>query len=229
MGADGRNRSIRSLWRLGALTALVVLAACDAPTVPDEGFAYDPRLPGGLLYHWPIGATISVYVDETNAPADADLRSAVLAGFKQWQSVPRYRDFELRVVNDPAKANVIIHHRDAPFLVETSACMYPDFGGDGVTFFCPTEAGGELERLPLLTGGPGRVTMDVRVDRSRVETYTAFAALVSHEIGHVLGIGSHSPNADDLMHGGVIRATAPSERDAQTLRWVLRQRPTLRP
>ena len=208
---------------------VVSVSACDAPTVASEGFAYDPRLPGGQLYHWPIGAAISVFVDETNAPADADLRSAVLAAFEQWESVPRYRDFELRLVDDPATADVIIHHRDAPVLVETSACTYPEAGAGGVTFFCPTEAGDALERLPLLSGGPGRVTMDVRVDRSRVMSYPAFAALVSHEIGHVLGIGSHSPDAQDLMYGGVIQVTAPSERDAQTLRWVLRQRPTLRP
>ena len=212
-----------------SFVAVLLLSACDAPTAATESAAWDPRLPGGLLYHWPIGATISVYVDPSSEPADAYLRSAVLAAFEQWEGVSHYRDFTLRLVDNAAVANVIVHHRDAPLLVATGGCSYPETGSGGVTFFCPTTAGDALERLVLLAGGPGQVTMDVRVDRGRVATYAEFAALVSHEFGHVLGIGTHSPEATDLMFGGMVTSMAPSERDARTLRWVLRQPVDLRP
>lgn len=223
--------STAAFRRLGLLplVAALFLSACDAPTVATESEAWDPRLPGGFLYHWPAGATISVYVDPTNEPADADLRAAVLAAFEQWEAVSHYRDFALRLVDNASVANVIVHHRDAPLLVETGGCSYPETGAGGVTFFCPQAIGDGLERLTLLAGPPGQVTMDVRVDRARVASYDQFAALVSHEFGHVLGIGTHSPVTADLMFGGIITATAPTERDARTLRWVLRQRVNLLP
>lgn len=211
-----------------AVAASLALAGCDAPTVPEDTFAYDPRLGGQLVYHWPIGATISVFVDPAGAPADADLRAAVLDAFDAWEAVVYYRDFTFRLVEDPAEAQVIFHHRDAPFLVDVSACAYPGSGAGGVTFFCPTEDGREFDVLPLLTGGPGKVKMDVRLDRTRVSSAEQFRALVIHEMGHVVGIGAHSPDPNDLLYFN-IGPSAPSERDARTLRWVLRQPVDIRP
>ena len=213
---------------LAVIAASVVITACDAPTVPVETFAYDPRLPGGLIYHWPIGATISVFVDPAGAPPDADLRAAVLDAFAAWEGVVYYRDFQFRLVDDPADAQVIFHHRDAPFLVDVSACAYPGSGAGGITFFCPSEDGRELDVLPLLSGGPGRVKMDVRLDRTRVASAEQFRALVIHEMGHVVGIGAHSPDPNDLLYFN-IGPSVPSERDARTLRWVLRQPADIQP
>ena len=205
-----------------AVTASLARAGCAAPPVPEDSFAYDPRLGGQLVYHWPIGATISVFVDPAGAPADVDLRAAVLEAFDAWEAVVYYRDFTFRLVEDPAEAQVIFHHSDAPFLVDVSACAYPGSGAGGVTFFCPTEDGREFDVLPLLTGGPGNVKMDVRLDRTRVSSAEQFRALVIHEMGHVVGIGAHSPDPNDLLYFN-IGPSAPSERDARTLRWVLRQ------
>jgi predicted Zn-dependent protease len=66
--------------------------------------------------------------------------------------------------------------------------------------------------------------MDVTVDRSAAADAATFDAIVAHELGHVLGIGAHSPLADDLMFGAP-RRPDPSERDARTLRVLLRVAP----
>ena len=214
---------------LAILGLAIALASCDAPTIPEETFAYDPRLPGGLLFHWPIGSTISVFPDPTGWPGNIDHQAAVRDAFALWQQIIRYRDYTLRLVDDPANADVIIHHQDAPFLVDVSECIYPDAGATGVTFFCPSESFDSLQVLPLLAGGTGRVKMDVRIGSPMNVSQGNVQAYVAHELGHVLGIGSHSPESRDLMYVGELRVDAPSERDARTLRWVLRQPPDIRP
>lgn len=203
----------------------VALLACDAPTVPPEAPAYDPVSPAlGRSYRWPLGRTIGVYVDPTAAPDRSDLADATRRASEQWAQAIHYGEFTLRLVSSPAEADVIVHHADAPLLVSTGGCSYPGGGAGGVTFFCPALAGDSVETLPLLVGGPGRVKVDVRVDRGRVDSEHAFRALVAHELGHVVGIGAHSDDPADLMFGapGVL---APSARDARTLRYVLHQPP----
>ena len=216
----------RTLLCLAAAT----LVACDAPTVPEATFAYDPRLPGGLVYHWPAGSTISVFVDPVGWNQGFDPRASVLEAFRQWEEVALYRDFNLRVVDEPAEADVIVHHHEAPFLVDVSECTYTGGSGEALTFFCPNEARDALVVLPLLSGGPGKVKMDVRVaPMARYLPLDGMHRYVVHEIGHVLGIGSHSQDPSDVMYGGGVEVTKPSDRDARTLRWVLRQPVDVRP
>lgn len=220
---------VRHRW-LALVAASLVVTSCDSPTVPEQSFAFDPRLPGGLVYHWPVGATISVYVDPAAWPGGIDPEAAVLEAFRQWEEVAHYRDFTLRIADAAAQADVIVHHYQAPLLVDVSECIYPDGGGDGVTFFCPNEALDALEVLPLLSGGPGKVKMDVRVAAGpMLVSQEAIQRFVSHEIGHVLGIGAHSNDPADLMYAGGLTVGEPTERDARTLRWVLRQPVDVRP
>lgn len=219
---------VRHRW-LAVLAVSLVVTSCDSPTVPEQSFAFDPRLPGGLVYHWPVGATISVYVDPAEWPGGIDPEAAVLEAFRQWDEVAHYRDFSLRIADTPANADVIVHHYQAPFLVDVSECSYPDAGGSGVTFFCPNEALDALEVLPLLSGGAGRVKMDVRVGSPGSLTQGSVQPYVTHEMGHVLGIGAHSSEPTDLMYVGALTVSEPTERDARTLRWVLRQPVDVRP
>ena len=209
--------------------ALVVPAAtlalgCDAPTALREAEGYDPIAPGiGRNYHWPLGRSVAVYVDPTAEPSGTDLVDAVREGAARWNAAVYYREFTLRLASTPDAADVIVHHADAPLLVGTGGCDYPPVFAGGVTFFCPAVAGDSAETLPLLAGGaPGRVKMDVRVDRARVADDAAFRSLVAHELGHVVGIGAHSDRAEDLMFGAP-RAAAPSARDERTLRRLLHE------
>jgi hypothetical protein len=221
-----------------AIAAALAAAACDAPTVPERGPVpsydvwLDTSLAGGgtdsILYHWPSGHVLSLYVDPTNAPQDSDLAALVTAGMRQWVDATFYRDVRFRLTSDPADADVIVHHASAPFLVDFAGCTYP-LPQPGTTFFCAAASGDSMQTFPLLAGGGGRVKMDVRVNRAAVPTDERFQALVTHELGHVLGLGGHSADPDDLLWGGLIVASRPTNRDRAALRWVLRQPVELRP
>jgi hypothetical protein len=221
-----------------ALVLGIAIAACDAPTVSARGPVsnYDVWLDtalamGGrdsIIYHWPAGHVLSLYVDPTNEPAGSDLAGAVATGMRQWEDATYYRDVRFRIASDPADADVIVHHATAPFLVDFGNCTYP-IPQPGTTFFCPAESGPFMQTFPLLAGGGGRVKMDLRVNRAAVPSEERFQALVTHELGHVLGLGGHSGDPDDLLWSGLITATRPTERDMAALRWVLRQPVELRP
>ena len=214
-----------SLRAVLLLPAAALALACDGPTVPRDGPGYDPVAPTvGRNYHWPLGRTVSVYVDPTAEPEGADLADAVRQGAALWNRAVYYREFTLRLTSAPEEADVVVHHAAAPMIVGAGSCDYPPVSAGGVTFFCPAAAGDTAETLPLLaqSAGTGRVKMDVRVDRARVADDAAFRSLVAHELGHVVGIGAHSDRVEDLMFGAP-RAPAPTARDERTLRFLLHE------
>jgi len=244
MAAELRRRRAAA-WRRGLLAGLAagaLLAACDAPTGDREQATFDPRLVAQdesgqfrpFVYHWPLGATIAVYVDRTAAPAGSDLRAALLDGAALWTSELFYREATFTVVTDPRDADVVLHYGEAPRIVGAGSCAPPGGSAVGITFFCADLAAKGFETLPLLAAGgatgaaAGHVKMDVAVYRSRVADETTFRRLVAHELGHVLGIGTHSPSSADLMFG-FPAVDAPSAGDARTLRYVLHQPADLRP
>ena len=214
--------------RLAALAALAAVLGCDAPTVGPETPGYDPVAPGiGTTYRWALGRVIGVYVDPTASPAGTDLSAAVRAGAALWTDALEYREFEVRMVEAPEQADVIVHHMQAPLLVGTADCGYPTVPAEGITFFCPAATGDTALTLPLLSRGPGHIKVDVSVDRDGVATGAAFSSLVAHELGHVFGIGAHSDSPQDLMFAAPT-APAPSDRDRRALRYVLHQPPGYR-
>lgn len=209
------------------------LAACDAPTVPSEAPAYDPRLALGqgidVIYHWPLGHTIKVYVSTKGAPAERDLRFAVERGAGAWKRAIRYREFDIALVSDPAQADVTVHF-DTDSVVSVTSCAPPPTGAGGVTSACPDESGTTLQAIPLVGGGASNVKFDILISTNpaRIPNTGVFYAIVAHELGHILGIGRHSSDPDDLMFGAP-QVDVPSAADAQTLRYLLHQPAQLRP
>ena len=210
--------------------ALLLLAACDAPSTRPAAAAYDPTAStGGLVYHWTPGRTIAIHVDATAQPAGFDLVATVRRATALWSDVALFGEYAFRLTSDPRDADVVVHYEDAPRIVDVMDCAPPG-SGDGLTVFCADQP--EAAVLPLLAGGGGRVKVDVYLDPLGVEQaildlagMTAqeyFVVLTAHELGHVLGIGAHSPDADDIMRG-VPLVRAPSAADAATLRWVIGQ------
>lgn len=215
---------------LAALALVLSLAACDAPTYPVEQPAYDAIvLSDSMVYRWRSGRTITVYPDPTSAPAGFDLASAVRDGAARWNDATRFADYRLAVTMNATEADVIVRFRFAPPLVDLRGCE-PSGGGAGRTAFCTDSNPAPV--LPFLTTGGGHVKMDVYVDPAGrtaeqlapfgLTPQTYFQALVSHELGHVLGIGGHSDDTGDVMNS-FPRVTRPSDRDIRTLRWVWRQ------
>ena len=221
-----RGESLTRIRRSALVVAAAALASCDAPTMPSELPGYDPRLGGTDIYHWPLGHDIAVYVDPA-AGGDA-FAAPVQSGFAGWRDSLRYREVTMTLVGSPELADVIVHHINAPYLVEPGTCGSFGPGAAGRTFFCVALQGDTLEVLPLVSGASGRVKMNVTIDPSRTTTASPVAAIVAHELGHVLGIGTHSNGTTDLMFAAPT-VLVPNASDAATLRWLLHQPPTIRP
>lgn len=216
---------------IAILVTLTALAACDAPTVPRESFAYDPRLRAGpdelLVYRWPAGHTVRLYSPPGATSGGFAIAPALAHAADAWRDALRFAELDFQIVSDPARADIVVHDVGEA-LVDFPAECDGLLGFGGVTSFCATETFDRLMVLPLRSGAPGRVRFDITVDGTRVTTESGFRALVAHELGHALGIGGHSSNANDIMVNAPT-VEVPSPDDARTLRWVLRQTPDLRP
>lgn len=207
--------------------AVLTLASCDSPTMTAFDPAYDPTtLTSGLFYHWPPGHDVTIYVDLSQAVAGTDLDAAVREGIAAWTSAGLLGEIRMRVVTDLRAANVIVHHSAATRLWQTEGCEPIPTSAGGATYFCVEETL-DAVTFDLNDGSDGRAKMDVSVNRGAVDTDAEFRAVVIHELGHVLGIGGHSPNATDLMFGSPQQGT-PTLDDIRTLRYVLAHKADVR-
>jgi predicted Zn-dependent protease len=165
-------------------------------------------------------------VDPTAVGAGVDLAGATIAGTAAWKAALGGSQFAFRTAASAADADVIVHVSAAPRLVGLAGCAEPPSFAGGVTFFCP--ARDSALTLPLLAGpGTGRVKLDIAINPAATNAVNTLRALVTHELGHAVGIGGHSPDALDVMFAQP-SVSVPSSRDVSTLRWLVRQAIELR-
>lgn len=206
--------------------ALLIAVACSEPAAPFvEPPAYDPTRLSGVLYRWPTGQTIAVYSDPTAVPSGTDLGAITATAMTAWKQALGGNEFSFRAATSAADADVIVHVSAAPRLVGLAGCAEPPAFASGVTFFCP--ASDSALTLPLASGATGRVKVDISINPDATSAANPLAAIVTHELGHAVGIGGHSPVALDVMYASPAVST-PSARDITTLRWVVRQKVELR-
>ena len=216
---------MRSELRRTLPVVLALLVACDAPTSPAESFAYDPTVLTDGVYHWQRGRTIAIYVQEGGGPDGFDIVRATQEAAARWNAAATLGEFALVTTGDSRAADVVVRFRFAPPIVDLTGCD-PGGGGAGRTAFCAGESPARV--LPLLDGG-GRVKVEIYVDPEAASDAQLaawgmtrqqhFLALLTHELGHALGIGAHSDDPGDVM-SSPIRVVAPSADDQRTLRWV---------
>ena len=87
----------------------------------------------------------------------------------------------------------------------TAKCWWPEekYPHTDVIFLASHLAGRTIGYSQIPTAGDkrGTVQLEVIVDSSANWTAEKLTAVLTHEIGHVLGIGSHNDDPRSVMHG----------------------------
>lgn len=218
-----------------ALFLPLLLAGCDAALIPARRAAdvYEFRLPitPPLVLRWPSGASVYVYVaaaDESSARVPV-LRDALRFGMAEWNQYATFGEYRLVETTDIERADVVLRWSDEPSPVDLAEC--PPSSTRAVTTFC-AESDNLAEGLatfPRADGGSSRVKMVVSILPSESSVPGRVRALVTHELGHVLGIARHSDQPRDLMYSEELTTTRLSRRDIATIQLLYQLQPQVVP
>lgn len=232
--AGERTRSRTRRGGLLGVLGMVALGACDSPTIPWRAEPYDFTLPTdpALVFHWPVGSTVRVYVSDLPGVRQGLLSDAVADGMAAWNRAVLYDEYRLAAAVTPAEANAVVVWADDPASPVVTAHCLPEVGR-AVTTFCAVEEE-ELRLLrPFPLSGDAAATSPVRfvvtLGSREADDPELLRRLVAHELGHVLGIFRHAPSPEDLMWGGQLSTATPSSADRQTIQVLYHTAPDLRP
>ena len=199
-----------------------LLAACDGSIVAERRLqdVYDFRIKSiNKTVHWPLGSTVRVFAVDGPTSQQTDwLVSAVDHAATVWNAAALYGEVHLERVSRAADADAIVEYsftQNSP--VDVSGCL--PSGPDAVTTFCLSpQQSDRLYVFPLKDGTTSHVRFVVNVRQSAAVDQETTWRLVTHEIGHVLGIAAHSTLETDLMYGGAtLLRNDPNDRDRNTL------------
>lgn len=231
------------LAALGLGLGLLVLAGCEAPTLPldqtpsaeESERPYDFRLlvPVDVVdsaqhrtYHWPLGSTVRILVRE-EMEGRPSLGQALNEGIRRWNRAALFGEFTLSATSDPSRADAVLRWDDSEALYSSPpGCTGPTTGAAGIRG-CITAEGDSLSVWPLRDQSPSRLVFRVTINRAVGLTQQEVDVFVTHELGHVVGILSHSDRREDLMWGGPRESVELSDRDRLTLRSLYQTEPDL--
>ena len=211
--------------RLGLwIAAGSLLVACADIAEPSRGNAYEWRrivtTASGvdtLSFHWG-GADLPVRFwaeDSLNVPA------LVQQGIERWEAVFLYGEFSGTLVSDSTAADVIVRVGIAPkggfSITRLARALAPEC--QGATDIELSAAGDQILR-------PIRIYVDPRFAPGSPGIEECMALTTTHEIGHALGIFTHSPDPADLMYADPVASTI-SRRDRSTAELAYHTTPTL--
>lgn len=237
---------IRASARLAApmIAVTMLAAACDAPTVPPRILGYQfafEEFAERVIYRWPDGHAIGVYVQPTgDADRDAMLENAFRHSASVWNDAVLFGEYRIEAA-DLERADVILTWSNQALPVDLSVCP-PAPGGSAWTTFCADTALTAITTYPLITGEHEEdgIHMIVQI-LTTITDPDQVTALVAHEFGHVLGIGTHPCRLSDsgcparrgahdsLMFVGIPERSTPSAADRSTVELLYHTRPDLTP
>jgi predicted Zn-dependent protease len=199
---------------LAAALGGVLALACGEINAPIRSGAYEWRLfvaqPGEvvdtLAFAWtPAQLPVKIWVADT-LEYPARLERAI----GQWKAQFLYGEFDAVVVADSNAADVIVRAEDAPpegpiISLRLHRRARECEGATDVAVDLDTRQ----VRLPM------RLYLVPEVETDAAALDACLDVTMAHELGHVLGIFAHSPEATDLMAADP-SAPAPTERDRAT-------------
>jgi hypothetical protein len=218
------SRRLRALLLCAALGTL----ACGDIGAPVRDDLYEWRLfvPFGgttrtIHFHWgQDDLPVRVWVADDDL---ADLPSLMQRAIDAWQDVFLYREFRAELVSDSNVAHVIVRGVPAPSkvvgqMVRLPSALAPECGGA-----TDLDVSDDLAVLTL----PIRIYLDRRAAPDAPGLTTCLALTSIHELGHALGIFSHSPNPTDIMYVDP-QVELPSQLDRETAEALYHIPPTIR-
>jgi hypothetical protein len=215
---------MRHFARVATLTLL--LAACTDIISPPRVERYEYRIfePEGegeffaAAFHWPREMLpVKVWIAD-----DDPLRPALVRAIGLWENAFLYGEFRAELVGDQSAADILVRNEVAPILSGARnrlGAVAPQCRG--ATDFDPVLADGVLT-LPF------NVYVWSRIGPDGVDLDTCYEITVIHELGHALGLFTHSTNTGDVMFGDPV-FNGLSDRDRATAEAAYHLPATVRP
>lgn len=211
---------------VAALAAAAVLAACGDGNRPNTcydsnafSYGFRPAADTTIVFRWPADRMpVRFYADTAGG-----LRDDLQASLTIWVNAFHCQEASFQLALDSTTADVIV--RRAPSLPPTSAPAF-SFGADSVGA-CAGRSDFEIDSTRALTGPFHAYIVPLAVG-DPVALAGCFRMVTTHELGHTLGIFTHSPDPDDLMYATPRRGTL-SPDDRYTLQRLYHTTPTVRP
>jgi hypothetical protein len=189
----------RAVPILPILIAGSVGLSCADIASPSRGEAYEWRFitstgPGTadtLSFHWPQSRLpVKVWTEDTlNLPAH------VQDGIDHWKAAFLYGEFDAVPVSDSSSADIIVR-------AESPSKVTPLISWLGSTLAPECEGGTDILPLPgsREIRYPVRVFLFPRFDPSSPGVDECLALTATHELGHAIGIFTHSSVETDIMY-----------------------------
>lgn len=198
-----------------ALFSVALTLGCGDILTPSRTPRYLSDLAGDV-FHWPADRLPVRYFADTRGTMPALVRTSL----REWEAQFLYGEFRGMLVADSMAADVIVTWQDS-----VPPDVPPDTTGalgacDGVTSFVIDAANAMTE--------PIRVQLRVRLGFTAPQIAACMRRVAAHELGHTLGILTHSPAATDLMSGTPATAT-PTDRDRNTAQVLYHTPSTIEP
>jgi len=215
------------------LPLLLLALGCSDILVPSRTPRYLSDL-AGEVFRWPGDRLPVRYFADTRGT----MRDLVGAGLQAWQAQFLYGEFKGTLVSDSTAADVIVIWEDS-----IPPDVPPDTVGalgacDGVTQYVvdstaamsASDSTGTNAGVPppLTMTEPIRVQLRVRLGYTEPQVAACMRRVAAHELGHTLGILTHSPATTDLMYGTPATDT-PTNRDRNTVQVLYPTTSTITP
>ena len=208
--------SPRRLFPLLYLAAGGVMLSCADIATPSRNNAYEWRRlvttatgVDTLSFHWPRSSLpVRIWAEDS-----LSLPAHVEHAIGEWEAAFLYGEFSAVAVSDSNEADVIVTSGIAPeggfSISRLESRRAPEC--QGATDIELDASGQEIRR-------PIRVYVNPRFAPGSPGLDACMALTTTHEVGHSLGIFTHSPDAGDIMFGDpIVSVLSPRDRSTAEL------------